>query len=117
MMKRREFSTKIKRAGLERCDGRCEQCGARLFPGNIRFDHINPDAAGGEPVLDNLQVLCRSHHDDKTFGRDVPLVAKLKRVRDKHFGIGRRKSWRSFLTNRDGPFRKRMDGSVERRKP
>jgi 5-methylcytosine-specific restriction endonuclease McrA len=116
MTKRQEFPTKIKLAAWERCDGRCERCTARLGPGNIRFDHINPDAAGGAAVLANAQVLCRSCHDDKTFRRDVPLAAKLKRIRNKHLGIGRRKSWRSFLTNRDGPFRKRMDGTQEKRK-
>jgi hypothetical protein len=47
--------------------------------------------------------------------RDTALIAKAKRIRAKHLGIKTRKTRSSFQTNRDGPFRKKLNGTVERR--
>jgi hypothetical protein len=37
--------------------------------------------------LDNCAVLCHVCHDEKTRKHDVPRIAKMKRVRDRHNGI------------------------------
>lgn len=51
-MSRREFSKRVMRDAFLRAGGRCEGdgCGARLTPGKFAYDHIIPDALGGEPT-------------------------------------------------------------------
>jgi 5-methylcytosine-specific restriction endonuclease McrA len=98
-MTRREFSTKVKVAAFDRAADHCECCGARLQVGRIHYDHIIPDALGGDPTLENCAVLCRGCHGVKTAREDVPRIAKAKRVRAKHIGADkpkRRMSYRKF---------------------
>jgi 5-methylcytosine-specific restriction protein A len=109
---RQEFPAKVKAAAALRANGSCEGCTRRLSAGDFHYDHEIPDALGGEPTLQNCRVLCRSCHKVKTTEADVPRIAKAKRNYRKAHGIKKRSS---FQTNRDGPFRKRMDGTVERR--
>lgn len=101
---RREFSTKVKVAAFERSGGRCEQCTARI-PAGAHYDHRVPDAVGGEPTLENCQVLCRSCHGVKTSTEDVPAIAKTKRVRNRHINAEPRK--RGFRGGRA------FDGSIK----
>lgn len=98
---RQEFSAKVKVAAFERAKGCCELCktGIRLRPGDIYYDHRNPDALGGEPTLENCQVLCRSHHAAKTADEDVPAIAKAKRRYRRAAGIKKPRTiraWRKF---------------------
>ena len=101
-MTRREFHPKVMIAAWDRADGRCEMCGPnslKLIPGDIFYDHRVPDALGGEPTLHNCQVLCRAHHDAKTFKTDVPAIAKTKRIRRREAGIRKPRTitrWRKF---------------------
>lgn len=44
---------------------RCEACGTRLRPG-WHCDHVIPVKNGGTNAIDNLRVLCRPCHDEKT---------------------------------------------------
>lgn len=90
-MTRHEFHRSVMLEAWKRCGGRCEKCTAKLMPGRYQYDHIVPDALGGEPTLDNCQVLCSACHGEKTAKRDVPAVAKSNRVRAKHLGIVRPK--------------------------
>lgn len=83
---RREFSKYVKREALKRADKKCESCGA-LFGVKFHFDHDIADGLGGEPTLENCKVLCHACHDEKTRKHDVPLIAKVKRISDKHNGI------------------------------
>lgn len=85
-MSRREFKQKVKRAALDRAKGTCEAagCDSPLVAGRFHFDHIIPDALGGEPTLDNCAVLCFLCHRDKTTKHDVPRIAKSKRI-SRHF--------------------------------
>jgi 5-methylcytosine-specific restriction enzyme A len=108
---RTEFSPKTKILAFQRAKGCCQECnnGKKLIVGDIFYDHVIPDAMGGEATLDNCQVLCRSHHDTKTFKADVPTIAKSNRVRARAAGI--RKPSR-FPGSRDSKFKKRMDGTV-----
>ncbi len=87
-MPRREFPAKTKVAAFARCGGKCDGCGAHLMPGRIEYDHIVPDALGGEPDLDNCAVLCRACHSapgGKTAG-DISAIARVKRLKAKHIG-------------------------------
>lgn len=86
---RREFSKQVKRQAFERANGLCEgkNCGAKLFVGKYAYDHVIPDALGGDPILDNCAILCKSCHAAKTQKSDVPTIAKAKRISNRHRGI------------------------------
>ena len=85
---RREFPKPVKRAALKRAAGKCEaeDCGVP-FGVKFHFDHVIADGLGGEPTLENCAVLCHVCHHEKTRKHDVPRIAKMKRVRDRHDGI------------------------------
>jgi hypothetical protein len=85
---RREFPKQVKRDALRRAADKCEgdNCGV-LFGMKFHFDHVIADGLGGEPTLENCAVLCHQCHDEKTRKHDVPLIAKVKRISDKHNGI------------------------------
>jgi 5-methylcytosine-specific restriction protein A len=93
---RREFSKKVMGQAALRANGQCEKCSTRLMAGKIAYDHIIPDALGGEPTLENCQVLCAACHGVKTSKEDVPRISKTERMRLKFNG-----AWRSrFPMNR-----------------
>jgi 5-methylcytosine-specific restriction endonuclease McrA len=98
---RTEFSKQVKRDAFLRADGKCEgsDCGARLTLGKYHYDHVIPDGLGGEPTLDNCAVLCLPCHKIKTTTKDVPAIAKTKRIQDRQKGIKKPRtirSWRKF---------------------
>lgn len=84
-MTRSEFTRKTKAQAFERAGGKCEVCTARLVPGKFRYDHILPDALGGEPTLDNCKVQCLACDAPKT-ADDVRRIRKADRQRDRHIG-------------------------------
>lgn len=102
---RREFSKQVRRDAFMRANGQCEgkpygeRCCVRLTLGKYHYDHDIPDALGGEPVLENCVVLCIACHKDKTATKDVPAIAKTKRIQDRQKGIKRPRTmtrWRKF---------------------
>lgn len=100
-MSRREFPKQVKRDAFLRANGRCENvsCGAFLSLGKYHYDHDIPDGLGGEPTLENCVVLCIACHRDKTSTRDVPAIAKTKRIQDRQKGIKKPRTmtrWRRF---------------------
>lgn len=100
-MSRREFSKAVKRDAFARANGLCEGkgCGAKLTIGKYHYDHRIPDALGGEPELWNCEVLCVPCHSAKTRTKDVPAIAKTKRIQDRQKGIKKPRtmlSWRKF---------------------
>jgi 5-methylcytosine-specific restriction endonuclease McrA len=107
---RREFPAKVKLTAWQRCGGFCEieGCEAKLRPGRFTYDHRIPDQMGGEPTLENCQVICRECDRDKT-GRDQSDIAKAKRRERKDAGIRKRST---FPCSRDTRFKKKLDGSV-----
>jgi 5-methylcytosine-specific restriction endonuclease McrA len=113
---RTEFTKQTMRLALERAESLCEgilssgeRCNAKLSIGKYHFDHVIPDAIGGDNSLTNCQVLCVACHKSKTTKIDVPMIAKAKRVADQHRGI--RKQSR-FPGSRDSKWKKRIDGTV-----
>jgi 5-methylcytosine-specific restriction endonuclease McrA len=90
-MARQEFPAKVKALAFERAGGHCEQCTARLTVGKFHYDHVIPDALGGEPVLTNCAVLCTNCHGAKTHKGDVPRIAKAVRTNRKHINATRTK--------------------------
>jgi 5-methylcytosine-specific restriction endonuclease McrA len=90
---RREFPAKVKAQAFERARGHCEKCTAHLYVGKFHFDHRIADAMGGEPVLENCEVLCVACHSVKTRTKDIPGAAKVKRIQRRHLGIKARSSF------------------------
>lgn len=106
-MTRSEFSAKVRRQAWNRCGGRCEDCTTKLYPGKFHFDHTKPDGLGGEPTLENCQVLCTNCHHVKTVEIDRPLMQKADNIRAKHLGLKPKRPWSQS--------RKKMNGEVVRR--
>jgi 5-methylcytosine-specific restriction endonuclease McrA len=125
MTPRREFSAATRRAAWQRCQGFCEgrkwsdvagemtRCLAPIDLGNFHYDHIDPDWFSSDNDLDNCQVLCRVCHQAKT-KRDVKNISKSKRIRDKLIKA-RKPKGRPIPGSKRSGWRKRMDGTVERR--
>jgi 5-methylcytosine-specific restriction endonuclease McrA len=85
--RRNEFPAKVKVAAFERANRCCEECGVDIRPGNgPEYDHIVPDAIGGGNDLENCRVLCIPCHGKKTAKKDVPAIARTKRLAAKHIG-------------------------------
>jgi 5-methylcytosine-specific restriction enzyme A len=112
MNARQEFPAKIKVAAFERAKKRCERCGAILIAGKFRYNHRIPDALGGQPTLDNCEVLCIACDSAQTYQTDIPAIAKTRRIRKREAGIKKRSS---FLTSKDSPYKKKLSGEVVRR--
>lgn len=105
---RREFPNSVKRAALKRCidnGALCEchllvnvpgivpgGCGRRIGPGNTFYEHVNPDGNGGGSTLENCCVLTKTCWSIKTRRYDQPLVARTKRLFDRHHHINRKPS-------------------------
>ena len=137
--KRREFPKSVRLAAWERCGGRCEgdDCEKKLFTGKFVYDHIVPDALGGEPVLDNCKVLCANEpgscNHKKTFGAkglrldaDNSKIAKADRTARKFSSplkakmpkgrhVWPKRSLRSRSSLSGGQYLKKVDGTVVRR--
>ncbi|MBZ9939182.1 HNH endonuclease [Mesorhizobium sp. BR1-1-16] len=112
-MSRREFPAKIRQQAFARSQGNCESCGAHLYPGKFAYDHVIPDALGGEPVLTNCEVLCDNCHGAKTTGTDVPRIAKARNQQRSYIDAKTRKG-RPMPGTKASGLRKKMNGTVER---
>ena len=87
-MSRTEFSKPVKRAALDRAAGKYECCGMPIVGKRVQFDHIIPDGILANTAdLSNCMVMCAPCHLEKTTKRDVPTIAKAKRISDKFRGI------------------------------
>lgn len=100
---------------LDRFDSIC-QCGCQrtIVTGDKwDIDHCIALANGGQNVESNLEPILRSHHKKKTKA-DMKTKKKIARVRKRHLGLKSKR--RSFRTNKDQPFRRKLTGKVERRR-
>lgn len=110
---RREFPTKVRLKAFARSGGFCETCRARLWVGHIHYDHVIPDALGGEPTYENCAVLCDGCHAEKTRTEDVPRIAKAKRQQAAH--LGAKQSTKPLPGSKASGWRRRMNGTWEKR--
>lgn len=55
-------SERLKVQVLMRDGNKCALCGIKVTGENIHFDHIKPWAKGGETILENLQILCKTNN-------------------------------------------------------
>src|SRR5258705_8837793 len=99
MTERQEVPAKGRVAAMERAKKRCERCPALLIPGKFRYNHRIPDALGGQPTLDNCEVLCLACDSVQTYTKDIPAIAKSKRIRRREAGVRKPRTiraWRKF---------------------
>ena len=119
-MTRREFRPAVKVAAFERSGGVCEcGCGVR-FADHPKdrpvYDHIVPDALGGEPTLDNCACIRRSCHDARTHGRDGAIAKVAKAKRGERERIGAKAPARSRIAGSKGTrWKRKVDGTTVRR--
>lgn len=114
-MKRKPRTGKARLAILEAHGRRCYLSGAIIDPvrDSWALDHVIPLAGGGTDDDDNLRPVLAGAHLEKTKD-DLARIAKGKRVRLKHFGARPQQS-RPLAGTKASGWRKRMDGTVERR--
>lgn len=74
----------------------------------IDCDHIVPLIDGGENIESNLQLMLQEHHRTKTSGEATARSAE-RQHKAKAFSSLRKPS---FATNRNGRFKKKMNGEV-----
>jgi 5-methylcytosine-specific restriction protein A len=109
---RKEFSTRTKALAFQRANGKCDECGIRLQPGKIAFDHIIPDGLTGVNDLGNCNVLCIPCHKRKTVS-DVGNIAKAKRREARN--IGANKSRNPLPGGKLSKWKRKITGEVVRR--
>lgn len=99
---------------FEREGGICYLSGIKIRPGmKWELDHRIALINGGEHRESNLFPVLKDKHREKSKD-DVALKSKIARVRAKNLGIARPKR-SSFPTNRDGKFKRKMNGEVVER--
>jgi 5-methylcytosine-specific restriction endonuclease McrA len=117
--KRQEFDKKTRIAAFARSRGHCELCGVKFIGGKKpRYDHIIPDALGGNPTLENCQCICAPCHDAKTAKEDVPRIAKAVRQHADHIGATvKRGPTLKYAGFRPAPEQRRASKPISRELP
>lgn len=113
---RRNFSQKTIKEARTRANGHCEGdgCGQPFGPHNPpEVHHIVEDWEGGEPVLENAQVLGRKCCHVAITAKATKRRAKADRQQARHLDTKVRKGPPLPGTRASG-IRKRMNGEVER---
>lgn len=120
----RLFSKSQRKELYRRAGGQCEAIGSRYgLPEGVRCmnmlgstwhaDHDLLHDSGGVTEIENGRALCLSCHGYKTAKHDIPTSAKNRRVREKATGI--RRTSNPMPGSRASGWRRKMDGTVERR--
>lgn len=97
----------------DRAHGRCQKCTRKLQPGHWDIDHIVAIANGGPNRESNLQALCDDPCHPLKSKQDVTEKSRTYKRRKSHVGI--RKSRSPVPGSRASKWRRRMNGTVERR--
>jgi hypothetical protein len=93
-------------------DGRCYKCNQRLEIKGWDAEHPQALELLGPDDIEALMPICKPCHKVKT-ADDIGKVAKARSARDKHIGAKRPRN--PLPGSKASPWRKRMDGTVERR--
>ena len=113
-MKRVRITAKVRADIFLRHDGVCHLCSMKVIPGQEwDVSHEIPLEAGGRDDDSNWLVAHRRCHRVHTATVDIPLIAKVKRIHQRHLGAKKSKSPMPF--GRGSKLKRKMDGSVVRR--
>lgn len=114
--RRRKLTQAQKAEILAAQNNRCTICGEDLFL-PVEWDHVAPLSMGGADDPANIQCLHLRCHRDVKCKADARALAKAKRL-ERFMETGRHRNRKSRpIQSRgfDKRFRKRMDGTVERK--
>jgi len=83
--KRRRVLSHHKTEVLQRQNFKCAECGAKLtdHPKNYHIDHIKPLADGGKDTPSNMQALCGSCHQKKSYLEQGKRAEKRRKENEK----------------------------------
>ena len=113
-MKRVRITAKMRADIFMNRGGVCHLCNMKVIPGeDWDVSHEIPLEAGGSDTPDNWLVAHRKCHRHHTATVDAPLIAKVKRIHQRH--IGAKKSRTPMPFGRGSKFKRKMDGTVVRR--
>jgi 5-methylcytosine-specific restriction protein A len=116
-MKRVRITAKMRADIFLRHGGLCHLCSMKVIPGEEwDVSHDIPLEAGGKDDESNWLVAHRKCHRVHTSKVDMPLIAKVKRVRQKHLGANL-KSKNPLPGSKSSKWKRKMDGTVVRREP
>lgn len=73
---RRSIPEDLKRQVRQKCGFGCIFCGIPFF----QYDHLVEQAQGGEDTVENLNLLCATHHDQKTRGQISREAVRIRSV-------------------------------------
>ena len=115
MSVRRRISTRERLRIFQGEGGVCHVCVRKVQPGEAwDVSHEVPLELGGEDGGDNLRVAHRKCHAAITREQDIPAIAKAKRREAAHLGA-KAPSRNPLPGSRASKWRRKMDGTVERR--
>jgi 5-methylcytosine-specific restriction protein A len=98
---------------LDKQDGRCNTCGVRFdVKTKAQYDHRTPLWLSGENRETNLQALCSPCHGKKT-ATEATIRGKVNRLRAAK--VETTKKNRPLMGSKASGWKKKMDGTVERR--
>lgn len=116
MTRRQEFTNRTKAKVFTRENGRCERCTRKVGIGGepAEFHHRVTCEDGGDNSEENCELLCAACHSHQTHKVEAPAKAEGRRHTLRQAGV-KPKSRNSFATNRNGAWKRKMNGELVRR--